>query len=85
MLGWECNPTTLEPEIGMSAICPHCKNHVLSVNMASVTGQGLSSNWKCILYSCPHCNAPISSQIDPTLIREEIIDGVMERLKSDRR
>ena len=63
--------------------CPSCGNTIARFRMeqASAQAPGSVDVWKCTAYCCPHCGVAVSVQIDPTLIREEIIDRITRALR----
>jgi hypothetical protein len=69
----------------MAGICPHCKQSVSSLRGESIQADfGHAAFW-AIFLKCPNCNFVMSTQIDPTLLREEtvkrITDDLSDRLK----
>lgn len=69
----------------MPGTCPKCSESINTLRGESIQADfGHASFW-AIFLKCPLCNSIISTQIDPTLIREEtvkrITDDVSDRMK----
>lgn len=69
----------------MPGTCPSCKEQINSLRGESIQADfGHASFW-AIFLKCPQCSQILSTQIDPTLIREEtvkrITDDVSDRMK----
>ncbi|HEU0307266.1 MAG TPA: hypothetical protein VFR30_09900 [Lysobacter sp.] len=47
--------------------CPKCGKRLFHVRIESVLGQnnGSDHNVRCLSYSCIHCNAVLTVQLDP--------------------
>lgn len=61
--------------------CGHCSNAIGSTNMSGFTaGVPFGTQWKCIAFTCPHCQAVLGTQIDPIAIKTEIVAEVLRGL-----
>ncbi len=72
-------------EIGdsMSAKCPNCDKPVSHVNLQAMDiYQNYKPQWHGVAYTCPSCNALLSVGMDPTLLRNEIIESVVVELRN---
>jgi predicted RNA-binding Zn-ribbon protein involved in translation (DUF1610 family) len=63
--------------------CPKCEHSIARFAMAQVKAQkpGASTLWNCLSYNCPHCGTVISVEMDPTIIRDEILDDIKALLR----
>jgi hypothetical protein len=66
------------------------KNAVTKVTLEAIEvgagplGMG-PPNYRGVSYLCPSCLSVLSVSIDPISVREEIISGVVDRLRKDSR
>jgi hypothetical protein len=69
----------------MAGICPKCSNSISTLKGESVQADFGHAGFWAIFLKCPMCNMILSTQIDPTLLREEtvkrITDDVSSRMK----
>jgi hypothetical protein len=66
-----------------TGICPKCETTVRNVVIEDVDVHvGFTPSWKGISYLCPSCRAVLSVAIDPVALKSDIINGVVNRLKS---
>lgn len=66
----------------MAGLCPKCSARIDSLRGESVPADfGHASFWS-ILLTCPACQTILSTQIDPTLIREEIVKRITDDVAS---
>jgi hypothetical protein len=69
----------------MAGICPKCNQSINSLKGESIQADFGHAGFWAIFLKCPMCNHILSTQIDPTLIREEtvkrITDDVSDRMK----
>jgi hypothetical protein len=69
----------------MPGICPKCSESINTLRGESIQADfGHASFW-AIFLKCPQCQVILSTQIDPTLLREEMVkritDDVSDRMK----
>ena len=65
--------------------CPRCGSDVRRLQVheldANVIGTG---DWKSVTYNCPTCQTILGCQVNPVLLREDIVDmtvaAVMKKL-----
>ena len=60
--------------------CPKCNQMATDLNGCSTTIHIGNSKWNGLAYTCRSCHSIVSAQIDPTIIREEIIQRVVDEL-----
>ena len=60
--------------------CPSCKLQITTAKLETLDLIQAPTTWKGVCYTCPHCQVIISVSIDPTVLREEIIRGVLKAL-----
>jgi hypothetical protein len=69
----------------MSGICPKCNESINTLRGESIQADFGHAGFWAIFLKCPQCNIILSTQIDPTLIREEsvkrITDDIADRMK----
>jgi uncharacterized Zn finger protein len=69
----------------MPGTCPKCSQTVTALKGESVQADFGHAGFWAILLKCPSCGTILSTQIDPTLLREEtvkrITDDVADRMK----
>jgi len=59
------------------AICPHCDSRITNLTLEEVTSSVfMGTQWKTIVYVCPHCKKIISAQIDPIAIKADTINAI---------
>lgn len=63
--------------------CPKCEMSISRFRMEPTKAQraGSTTLWNCVAYICPHCGTAISVQIDPTLLRDEIVRDITAELR----
>jgi len=65
----------------MQGTCPKCDTPVTRVTIGSVVATVIGGQDRnAISYSCPSCNVVLSVQIDPLLVRTEIVSQILEGL-----
>lgn len=66
-----------------SGKCPKCEKILTHVNIEGVDGHvNFRSTWKCVSYVCPYCQTVLGTQIDPLAIKTDVINGVINKLRS---
>ncbi|GLQ48843.1 hypothetical protein GCM10010872_02920 [Dyella flava] len=62
--------------------CPKCEMTISRFRMERIKAQesGSALLWNCLAYNCPHCGTVVSMQIDPILVRDEIVAEVKASL-----
>jgi len=69
--------------IPSNATCPVCKAVVTRVVAGHVTVEVPGGDgWNGIAYSCPACRTLLSIQIDPVALKSDIVDELLERLRT---
>jgi hypothetical protein len=67
----------------MPGICPKCSQSINSLKGESIQADFGHGAFYSIFLKCPMCNVILSTQIDPTLLREETVKRITDDL-SDR-
>jgi hypothetical protein len=67
----------------MPGICPKCSQSINTLRGESIQADFGHAGFWAIFLKCPQCNMILSTQIDPTLIREETVKRITDDL-SDR-
>lgn len=67
----------------MSAKCPHCGKVVTRVNLETLEiYQNFKPSWHGVAYTCSACNTILSVGMDPILLRNDTIEGVVQALSN---
>jgi len=61
--------------------CPKCEKAIPRVKLVAIKAQQGTTVWNCVSYNCPLCDSILSVQIDPTIIREEIVGEIKALLR----
>ena len=63
--------------------CPTCKELLAELIVdAHITGRVHSDkSVRCINFLCPNCNTVVGSQMDPTPVKTETVDLLMQKLR----
>lgn len=64
--------------------CPKCQRLINQVRVEGIDGRdsvNLTTIWKCVSYCCPFCNAVLGVQIDPTLLKQDLIAELFAALR----
>ena len=62
--------------------CPKCEKILTSVQTEDITIDfGISKAWKGFSHACPFCRHVLSVEINPLTLKEDIINGLFERLR----
>jgi hypothetical protein len=65
----------------MASKCPRCEKPVSHVNLETMDiYQDFKPAWHGVAYTCPHCSSVLSVGMDPTLLRNETVQGVLDGL-----
>lgn len=66
----------------MATKCPKCEKIMSHVNLETMDiHQNFKKQWHGVVYTCPLCNTALSVSMDPTLLRNDTIDGVIHGLR----
>lgn len=62
------------------ATCPHCSKAVTRFKISQVSGNAPGmSNWKCLAFSCPSCDAVLGANLDVMALRAELLAAIKKR------
>ncbi len=62
--------------------CPKCQGIIRNVKTEDISMDvGFQSVWKGFSYLCPQCSTVLSVEINPILLKEDMITGVVKALK----
>lgn len=63
--------------------CGFCDASISRAELKPIeTKQGFGGNsWKAAAHCCPYCKAVFSVEIDPIALKNDIINGLMKRLR----
>ena len=65
----------------MSAICPHCQQPLLNLQLVPLEGSAPNgTTWNCLAFCCPRCRKALSADIDLTAVRADIIGTIEHHL-----
>ena len=66
----------------MAGNCPKCGKMVTAVNMHPVTAREIGGNeWKAITYQRVMCSTVLGCQINPVLLKNDIVREVLTKLR----
>ena len=58
----------------MTTKCPRCEEVVTGITVKDVRGCGYGGRvWKCISLNCPKCGTSLGVQIDPVVLKADLI------------
>lgn len=61
-------------------ICPHCPEPVVNVDAEPITITFGLKTWRGLSFSCPHCHAVLTVEVDPASIRNDLVQALVEAL-----
>lgn len=62
--------------------CPKCQNSITSVKTEDITMDvGFQPTWQGFSHLCPRCNTVLSVEINPLLVKDDIVNEVVKKLK----
>lgn len=63
--------------------CPKCETSISRFKLELTKAQRLGSPnlWHCWAFCCPSCETVVSVQVDPTALRDEIVDEIKAALR----
>lgn len=65
--------------------CPKCQSIISNVKTEDITMDvGFHPTWNGFSHLCPRCNTIISVEINPLLIKDDIVNELMDRLRKGR-
>lgn len=62
--------------------CPGCGKAILRATLHPIDiSQPFGSTWKGVTYNCTSCSTVLSVAIDPFALKNDIINGVVKKLR----
>jgi hypothetical protein len=67
-------------------LCPKCNAKLSNVNAEDVSiDMNFERKWRGLSFSCPSCHAVLSVQLNPILLREELLTEIATLLRNPTR
>jgi len=61
--------------------CPACNTAVSNVNARTITANSGLTTIKSIVFQCPKCQAILGCQVDPSVLKAEIVAEVVAAMQ----
>jgi hypothetical protein len=65
----------------MNGVCPKCGVGVNQVFLSTVPVIAPAATWDGVTYNCPNRRAILSVGLDPIVLRDSIVDDIVNKLK----